>query len=297
MNDNNGIYFIDEKTREKMRVFDMDGKNIFTSYLTLIMDFSPYISRIVFGKTLKNTDYRIIYVKQGSAVIMFNLVEYELKQGSLVYLNKNSTITTKWVSPDYNPLTVGFDTETIAQKYTDLAFCDSVFIQTSDKDSESIASSFYLLYTFAEKSIRMDAGMEGVLMAMLNIVNNLKNDEIEKFSSTTNTGNRIVKLFMFYLNIEKYPERSVQSYAEKIKVSPDHLSKIVKKETGYSPSYWIDRRTVQITQVMLCENPKISLDDIAKILHCGSDAQLIKIYKRVTGETPGEYRKKYIPIG
>ena len=181
----------------------------------------------------------------------------------------------------------------IAQKYDDLAHRDSVFIQTSGRDSESVLISFNLLYNMAQSNNRMDMGLEGVLMAMLNIANNLKNDEIEKFSSTTKIGNRIVKLFMFYLNIEKYPERSVQSYAEKIKVSPDHLSKIVKKETDYSPSYWIDQRTVQVAKVMLCENPKMTLDDIADSLHCGTDAQLIKIYKRVTGETPGEYRKRY----
>lgn len=291
MADNNNMHFIDEKTREKMRVFDMAGKNIFTSYLTLIMDFSPYISKIVFGKTMKNMDYRIIYVKEGSAVIKFNLVEYELKQGSLVYLNKNSTTTTKWVSPDYNPLTVGFDIDTVVQKYGDLALCDNVFVQTSDKDSDSIQNSFNLLYAFAQNSNRMDAGLEGLLMAMLNIVNNLKNKEIDNISTTTII-NPIVKRFFFYLNKEKFPERNVKSYADKIKVSPDHLSKIIKKETDYSPSYWIDQRTVQMTNIMLCENPKMTLDDIAKNLHCGSDAQLIKIYKKVTGETPGMYRSR-----
>ena len=293
MNDNNGIHFINEKVKEKMKVFDIEHRNIFEDYLTLIMDFSPYISKIVFGKTMKNLDYRIIYVKCGSAVINFNMVEYELKQGSMVFLNKNSTIVTKWVSPDYNPFTVGFDIATIAQKYDDLAHRDSVFIQTSGRDSESVITSFNLLYSMAQSTNRMDMGLEGVLIAMLSIVNNLKDAKIETDSKLLNKKSPVVRLFFYYLNKEKFPIRNVQYYADKIGVSPDHLSKTVKKETDYSPSYWIDRRTVQITQVMLCENPKMSLDDIAKILHCGSDAQLIKIYKRVTGETPGEYRKRY----
>ena len=181
----------------------------------------------------------------------------------------------------------------IAQKYDDLAHRDSVFIQTSGRDSESVLISFNLLYNMAQSTNRMDMGLEGVLMAMLNIVNNLKDAEFETDSKLLNKKNPIVRLFFYYLNKEKFPIRNIQYYADKIGVSPDHLSKIVKKETGYSPSYWIDRRTVQITQVMLCKNPKMTLDDIAKILHCGSDAQLIKIYKRVTSETPGEYRKRY----
>ena len=294
MNDNNGIHFINEKVKEKMKVFDVEHKNIFEDYLTLIMDFSPYISKIVFGKIMKNLDYRIIYVEGGNAVIKFNMVEYELQQGSLVFLNKNSTIITKWVSPNYNPFTVGFDIAAVAHKYADLAHRDSVFIQTSGRDSESILTSFNLLYNIAQNTDRMDMGLEGVLMAMLNIVNNLKDNEFENILKLPNKKNPIVKLFFYYLNKEKFPKRNVQGYADEIGVSPDHLSKTLKKETGYSPSYWIDQRTVQMAQIMLCESPKMTLDEIADALHCGTNSQFIKLYKKITGETPGMYRSRYI---
>lgn len=293
MNDNNGIHFINEKVTEKMKVFDIECKNIFKDYLTLIMDFSPYISKIVFGKTMKNLDYRIIYVKEGSAVIKFNMIEYEMKQGSLVFLNKNSTIITKWVSPDYNPLTVGFDITAVAQKYADLAHRDSVFIQTSGRDRESMLTSFNLLYNIAQNTGRMDMGLEGVLVAMLNIVNNLKDNELENVFNLPNKKNSIVRQFFYYLNKEKYPKRNVQSYADEIGVSPDHLAKTLKKETEHSPSHWIDQRTVQMAQVMMCENPKMTLDDIADALHCGTDSQFIKLYKKITGETPGMYRSRF----
>lgn len=293
MENNNEIHFINEKVKEKMKVFDVNNKNIITDYLTLIMDFSPYIKQIVFGKVMKTTDYRIIYVERGSATIKFNMAEYELKQGTLVFLNKNTIVITKRVSPDYNPLTVAFDIPAVAQKYEDLAHRDIVFIQTSGNDSNSMLNSFSLLYDTAQKSKRMDVGLEAVLVAMLNIVNNLKDAEIDSIPATITSNNPIVKLFFYYLNKEEYPERDVQSYADKISVSPDHLSRTLKKETGYPPLYWINQRTIQMVQVLLCENPKMSLEDIAQALHCGSAANLVKLYKRETGETPGMYRTKY----
>ncbi len=289
----NEIHFIDKKVKEKMNVFDVNNKNIITDYLTLIMDFSPYIKHIVFGKVMKTTDYRIIYVERGNATIKFNMAEYELKQGTLVFLNKNTTIIAKRVSPDYNPLTVAFDIPAVAQKYEDLAHRDIVFIQTSGSDSNSMLNSFGLLYDTALKSKRMDVGLEAMLVAMLNIVNNLKDTEIDSIPATISSNNPIVKLFFYYLNKEEYPKRDVQSYADKISVSPDHLSRTLKKETGYPPLYWINQRTIQMVQVMLCENPKMSLEDIAQALHCGSAANLVKLYKRETGETPGMYRTKY----
>ncbi len=293
MENNNKIHFIDKKVTDKMSILDLNNNNIFTDYLSLIMNFSPYIDRIVFGKTMKTTDYHIIYVERGNATIKFNMMEYELKQGSLVFLNKNSIIITKRVSPDYNPLTVGFDTPAVVQKYEDLTHHDTVFIQTSGKDSESVLNSFNLLYNFAKNSKRMDVGLEAMLVAILNIVNNLRDTEIYNISTSIGSRNRIVKLFFYYLNIEEYPERNVQSYADKIGISSDHLARTLKKETCHSPLHWINKRTIQMAQFLLCDNPKMSLEDIALSLHCGSAANLIKLYKRETGETPGMYRTRY----
>ena len=78
-------YFFDEDVKEKMKIFDLKGKNIFHGDFDLIMDFSPYISRIVWGKTMKLHDFMLAYVAGGQSKIELNMREFDLHKGPMFF--------------------------------------------------------------------------------------------------------------------------------------------------------------------------------------------------------------------
>ncbi|WNR45974.1 helix-turn-helix domain-containing protein [Paenibacillus roseipurpureus] len=83
---------------------------------------------------------------------------------------------------------------------------------------------------------------------------------------------------------------SLQGCAEMAGVNPFHLSRLFKKVTGINfVDYVIDYR-IQIAKELLAD-PKLLVQDIAEMLRYANVKGFIRVFKKVTGRTPGSYRR------
>jgi len=81
----------------------------------------------------------------------------------------------------------------------------------------------------------------------------------------------------------------VQQYATILKVSPDYLSKIVKKYLGNpSQEYILDKLLLEAKRLLVFTN--LSSKEIAYHIHMEDPSYFGRIFKRKTGLTPNEYR-------
>lgn len=84
---------------------------------------------------------------------------------------------------------------------------------------------------------------------------------------------------------------SLQSCAESVGLNTFQLSRIFKKVMGINfVEYVIDYR-MKIAMGML-EDPRYKIQDISDKLRYGSVKSFIRVFKKVTGTTPGNYRKE-----
>lgn len=89
--------------------------------------------------------------------------------------------------------------------------------------------------------------------------------------------------------------REVAYYAEQLNVTPKYLSETVKRNTGRSVSYLIDRHTVPMIADYL-KNSELSLTQICDELHFTSLSYFSRYVQKHLGMSPREYRATHSPV-
>lgn len=86
-------------------------------------------------------------------------------------------------------------------------------------------------------------------------------------------------------------ERSVEFYANKMGLTPKHLSRVVRTSSGKSVHQWIDEFVVLEIKNLL-KFSDMSIQQISYELNFPNPSFMGQYFKRITGKTPGEYRKE-----
>ena len=101
------------------------------------------------------------------------------------------------------------------------------------------------------------------------------------------TDNRILKvLHHIRKNIEKLI--TIEELSALCYLSNDHFIRLFKKEIGYTPMQYINRKKVEKAQLMLITT-KLSIKDIAYNLSFNNVSYFNRLFKKITGQTPGNY--------
>lgn len=98
--------------------------------------------------------------------------------------------------------------------------------------------------------------------------------------------NRLVSLLLEHYRVE----RGVEFYADKMNITPKHLSRVVRAFSGKSVHRWIDEFVVLEIKNLL-RNSELSIQQISYELNFPNPSFMGQYFKRITGQTPGEYRR------
>lgn len=96
------------------------------------------------------------------------------------------------------------------------------------------------------------------------------------------------------LVVKHYKEsREVQFYADLVHLTPKHFTKVIRQETnGISPAKWIEQYVVAQAKRLMDTKPDCSIQEIAFQIGFTEATTFHRYFKRVTGITAKEYRKK-----
>ncbi|MED0971549.1 helix-turn-helix domain-containing protein [Bacillus paramycoides] len=95
-----------------------------------------------------------------------------------------------------------------------------------------------------------------------------------------------------YISKNIYNEFTLIDLANHIKVKPSYLSDLFKKEIGISLSHYIQRERIEEAKKLLTLTT-YSLSEIYTWLNFSDQSYFIRIFKKFTDVTPGQYRQKY----
>ena len=90
-------------------------------------------------------------------------------------------------------------------------------------------------------------------------------------------------------NIAK-EQHVVTFYAEKLFITPQYLSLILKELTGKSANKWIDDALIVEAKILL-KAPQATVQQVADMLHFSDQSTFGKFFKKHMGISPMEYRK------
>ena len=139
---------------------------------------------------------------------------------------------------------------------------------------------------FYQKELVQNAFI-GFLLELANILLSKKDRLVRP------TLSRKEELFEQFLQLlfEHCKEQHVVTfYAEKLFITPQYLSLILKELTGKSANKWIDDALIVEAKILL-KAPQATVQQVADILHFSDQSTFGKFFKKHMGISPMEYRK------
>ncbi|HBG26479.1 MAG: hypothetical protein A2Y10_06205 [Planctomycetes bacterium GWF2_41_51] len=159
-------------------------------------------------------------------------------------------------------------------------------------------------YSLDDSYFFKDIYLEPYFRKMLGLAKNHANDVHEKAviifhkiliklqnqSSYLNTYSTNVKKTITY--IKEYLEKdiSMQDISGNVGLSPEHLTRIFKKEVGTTPYLYYLKKRIHLAQVLL-KNTNMSVKEIASRLGYKDEFYFSNCFKKYTGVSPLNYRK------
>ena len=114
-------------------------------------------------------------------------------------------------------------------------------------------------------------------------------------SATERTANIVRRLLSMFDAGRCRQHREVSYYAEQLNVTPKYLSETVKRNTGRSVSFLIDRRTVPMIADYL-KNSDLSLTQICEEMNFSSLSYFSRYVHKHLGMSPSDYRAAHSPV-
>lgn len=151
-------------------------------------------------------------------------------------------------------------------------------------------------YTLALNAIRSNnINMRDIIKGLLTALVYQIISYVNQYYTTTGDPNKrlhrsdyIFDEFMILLNEFHIKERSVKFYANKICITPRHLSLIIKKVSGETAAQWIDAYVILESKNLL-KFSNMSIQQVAYHLNFATQSSFGKYFKQQTGLSPKQF--------
>ncbi len=274
-------------------------------------DFLPSDEEIVMKKTIYLQGFpvhsheflEIVYIARGSGTHHINEHQYEVTAGDVFFLNHSSKHTFRRISDDFLIINCvflpGVLEDCLVQAGNAEYLLHSMLYQRSSDGDEDFLFSVNILgreqefdYLFTDMNreyLNRDDGYELVLRSYLTIVVS----KIFRLASTKQATARrdAVRQAIDYMHAHFHKPLRLDEIAEQAMLSPAYFSAVFREETGVTVTDFLHDIRLQEACRMLNDDAGNIRDIIAAVGY--SDAKsFYKIFRRRTGMTPGEYRKR-----
>ena len=243
------------------------------------MDAKPFLKRVVYGIPQRTNEHVIFLIREGKASITINFKKYELKKGNLVVIPANYIVYIEKYSEDLDPWMTYFNFNTAEEK--ELVGIQATHLTLSDKE-----------YRNAEEYKSKEEFMH-LVMSMLFRIQSLDGRRLANPKSTKIPKVQQIKSQFIHMVVTMdEPQLTIAEYAERLGISENYLSIIIKQETKQTVKKWIEQKTETIIKMLLVDEENHTLNEISDIVGYSSPPQVVRFFKRRTGMTPYEYRKQ-----
>lgn len=238
---------------------------------------------------------------QGSATVKVNLQEYKISSNELVTLMPDAIVHGYSFSDDFKGVMVLVSKSVAEDLLPDITsvlpilmdFRQSPVIKLMPDEAKSLYDFYNFIWEKLPK-VYGDYGkheLNGLLLSIFYEVLSVYKERFayDKFKRTRNEET----FYKFYSLIEKEycKERSVVHYADRLCISPKHLSMVVKKVSGRTASDWIDDYVILQAKQML-RSSSLTIQEVSRELNFSNQSFFGKYFKKHVGMSPSEYRAK-----
>lgn len=245
--------------------------------------------------------YEILYLRAGSGVHVIDFKSYEIKPHSIFFLSPGQVHTLD-LSDDVSGYIFLFTSEFYLlnkqNKNRLLEFPFFFHLQEETpplylENSPGIEKADYLFRQACEALLLEDReDKEESLAAILDLIllHCKQAYPVNLPIKNTNRRRMLVKRFKQLIEENYHLNYAVRDYAEKLAVTPNHLTETVREVTGRTSNDMIHERTI-IEAKKLLRYTELSVSQVAYKLHFKDPSYFARFFKKHTGMSPDQFRK------
>ncbi len=273
------------------------------------------IKNYTFSNTCKITDYINVFENfmldgfivgvciKGNVSAKINNQIYEVNTNRLVLITPYSVIkvidrsevfSIKFIffSIDYF-----FSTPLRMEKDIFVAMNRNPIIQLNAEAIKDIIEQYRIILKHQHLNLIYGTGIVNAHMsALMLLIASHYNVEIQKgVLKQSSREDSIAKQFIFLLLEYFLTEKKLTFYANKLCLTPNYLSSIIKEATGSSFQKWI-QTIIIIEAENLLKTTNLSIIQISEYLNFANPSFFGRFFKQWVGVTPLQYRKSYMTL-
>ena len=285
-------------------------RDIFTPHLALISEnivFNGEVGMVhgdhtVFSLLMRQkppftiNDHRFGIILSGEARINFNLQDRHVTAGTLVYIGPGTIINPIRLSDNLRIYGVALFADfpmPFAQGQMPPAFNGQVRDFQLSVSEGDISTARHILDTIwhVVHSESYDRPVVTALVAaLMHHYDHLFRQQSDIQAATRSREQTIFDRFIQLVNQHCRQQHQIGYYADRLCLTERYLGTVIRQTSGTTAKDWIDRALITQAKVHLRHSDK-SVMQISEDLDFPNPSFFSKYFKRLTGMTPGEYKK------
>ena len=245
--------------------------------------------------------YEVLYLTNGSGIHIIDNERYQIKPPSIFFMSPGQAHKLE-LSNDIEGYIFLFTSEfyllqnTNKNRLLEFPFFFSVQQYNPPLLLESTYDNSFLKTLFIKgcsEIARKENCSDDIVRSLLDLIlltcNRLYPPHLRTIQS--NKGHVLVKKFLYLIEENYQNNLRVNDYANMLAITPNHLTQLVKQVTGKtSIELMQEKLIVEVKRLLLHTNKTVS--EIAELMHFPDQSYFSKYFKKISGSTPLQYRKK-----
>ena len=248
------------------------------------------------GQPYRIKEGRIAFVKQGSARILINLIEYTIHPGYIAVIAPNSIIQITEVSPDFDMQMIAADHNFLPISGKDDFFSyllhhqKNIILLLSPQEQQQVEHYFTLIWGVLQEPPFRKEAIQHLLASLIYYLEYIAQNSIELNSAQLTRQEEIFQRFISLVNVYSKKERNVNFYADKLCLTPRYLNTVIRQASQQTVMDWINQSIILEAKVLL-KHSNLLVYQVSDELNFPNPSFFSKFFKRMTGMTPHEYQQ------
>ncbi len=253
----------------------------------------------------------LVLIKSGTLTITIDYITYTLKENTMILLSPYNIITTTDPTPDSRYFVLMAKRDFLEENAANLNLSikpyelfkkepSIPYITLKENQAEMLNKWFQTIYNYLkedEKRFKLTLLHKTFSILLIEIFNVIldKREEEVKFGKGENeekrniTDRKIEITRKFILLLHQYGEKEHKTtfYADKLFISAQYLSIILKENTNNNTSKWIANHLVNRAKILFRANHSIT--EVTEQLNFSDQSSFGKFFKKHAGVSPKKY--------
>lgn len=262
------------------------ARNYFSPSLMVVLDYSRLsYAGLELDRPFMMSELRILRCTAGRIRGSINLIDKELNAGMIAVVPEGTVIEIYEKSQDFCAQALGS-----AEARDLVPILRPILLDIPEAASRHIDGYYELVGMLIGQVSISERSVALLIASLVEELQRLAEGADSKDARPASRRSSVFGEFMELLHLYGETEHHVGDYAERLCITPNHLSATVKGESGRTVMWWIDRATIQHAKLML-RHTDLTMAEIADRLNLPGDSFFCRLFKRNTGMTPLQYRK------